>query len=213
MWELDYKERWGPKNWCFWTVVLEKTLESPLDCKETQLVHPKGDQSWVFIRRIDIEAEAQIFWPPDAKSWLIWKVPAAGKDWGQEEKGMTEDEIVGWHPRLNGHGFGWTQGVGDGQRGLACCSPWGCKESDATEPLNWTEVPFTLQSFYFACFFISGMIYLTISSVIINSCALGPRFDCFHLLSVQFTRGFRMYGCSLILLQLECFGKQGLCGP
>ena len=114
MWELDYKESWVLKNWCFWTVVLEKTLESPLDYKETQPVHPKGDQSWVFIGRTDVEAETPILWPPDAKSWLIWKDPDAGKDWVQEEKGTTEDEMIGWHHRLNGHGFGWTPGVGDG---------------------------------------------------------------------------------------------------
>ena len=106
MWELDYKESWVPKNWCFWTVVLEKTLESPLDCKEIQPVHPKGDQSWVFIGRTDFEAETSILWPPDTKNWLIWKDPDSGKDWGQEEKGMTEEEMVGWHHRLNGHGFG-----------------------------------------------------------------------------------------------------------
>ena len=136
MWELDYKESWIPKNWRFWTVVLEKTLESPLDCKEIQPVHPKGDQSWVFIGRTDVEAETLILWPPHAKSWLIGKDPDAGKDWRQEKKGMTEDEMVGWHHRLNGHGFGWTLGVGDGQGGLVCCSPWGHKESDTTEQLN-----------------------------------------------------------------------------
>ena len=107
MWELDYKESWAPKNWCFWTVVMEKTLESPLDCKEIQPVHPKGAQSWVFTGRTDVEAEAPILWPPDGKSWLIWKEPDAGKDCGQEEKGTTEDEIVGWHHRLNGHEFGY----------------------------------------------------------------------------------------------------------
>ena len=137
--ELDYKESWAPKNWCFWTVVLEKTPESPLDCKEIQAVHPKGDQSWVFIGRTDIEAETPILWPPDAKSWLIWKDPDAGKDWGQEEKGTTEDEMVGWYHWLDGHGFGWTPGVGDWQGGLACCSSWGHKESDMTERLNWTD--------------------------------------------------------------------------
>ena len=115
MWQLDYKESWVPKNWCFWTVVLEKILESPLDCKEIQPVHPKEDQSWVFIGRTDVEAETPKLWPPDVKSWLIWKDPDAGKDWVQEEKGMTEDEMVGWHHRLNGHEFGWTPGVGDGQ--------------------------------------------------------------------------------------------------
>ena len=106
IWKLDYKESWALKNWCFWTVVLEKPLESPLDCKEIQPVHPKGDQSWVFIGRTDVEAETPIFWPPDAKSWLIWKDPDAGKDWGQEEKGTTEDEMVGWHHVANGHLFG-----------------------------------------------------------------------------------------------------------
>ena len=116
---------------------LEKTLESPLDCKEIQPVHPK--QFWVFIGRTDVEAETPILWPPDVKSWLIGKDPEAGKDWGQEEKGMTEDEIVGWHHRHSGHGFGWTPAVGDGQGGLACCGSWGRKESDTTEQLNWPE--------------------------------------------------------------------------
>ena len=105
MWELDCEESWAPKNWCFWTVVLEKTLESPLDCKEIQPVLPKGNQSWVFIGRTDVEADTPILWPPDAKSWLFWKDPDAGKDWGQKEKETTEDEMVGWHHRLNGHGF------------------------------------------------------------------------------------------------------------
>ena len=139
MWELDYKESWALKNWCFWSVVLEKTLESPLDCKEIQLVHPKGNQSWVFIGRTDVEAETPILWPPHANSWLIWKDPDARKDWGQEEKGTTEDEMVRWHHQLNGHESGWTPGVGDGQGGLACCVSRGCKESDITEQLNWTE--------------------------------------------------------------------------
>ena len=139
MWELDYKESWAPKNWCFWTVVLEKTPESPLDCKEIQPVHPKGDQSWVSIGRIDVEAESPILWPPDVKSWLIWKDPDAGKDCGQEEKGMTEDVVVGWHHRLNGQGFGWTPAAGDGQGGLTCCGLWGFKESDMTEQLSWTD--------------------------------------------------------------------------
>ena len=140
MWELDYEESWAPKNWCFWTVMLEKTLESPLDYKEIQPVHPKGDQSWVFTGRTDVEAETPILWPPDPKSWLIGKDPDAGRDWGQEEKGTTEDEMAGWHHRLDWHEFGWTPGVGDGQGGLACCDSWGCKESDTTERLNWTEL-------------------------------------------------------------------------
>ena len=105
VWELEYKEIWVLKNWCFWTVVFEKTLESALDCKEIQPVHPEGNQSWIFIGSTDTEAETPLFWPPDAKSWLIGKDPDAGKDWGQEEKGMTEDEIAGWHHRLNGHEF------------------------------------------------------------------------------------------------------------
>ena len=137
--ELDCEESWVPKNWWFWSVVLEKTLESPLDYKEIQPVYPKGDQSWVFIGRSDVGAETPVLWPPDAKSRLIWKDPDAGKDWGQKEKGTTEDEMVGWHHRLNGQGFGWIPGVGDGQGGLACCSSWGRKESDTTEQLNWTE--------------------------------------------------------------------------
>ena len=136
MWELDRKESWALKNWCFWTVVLEKTLESPLDCKGIQPVHPKGDQSRVFTQRTDAETEAPILWPPDTKSWLIWKDPDAGRDWGQEEKGMTEDEMVGWHHWLNGHEFEYTRGVGNRQGGLVCCSSWGRKESDTTEWLN-----------------------------------------------------------------------------
>ena len=139
MWELDCEGSWVPKNWCFWTVGLEKILESPLDCKEVQPVHPKGDQSWVLTGRTDVEAETPILWPPDAKGWLIGKDPDAGKDWRQEEKGTTEDEI-GWMASLNGQGFGWTPGVGDRQGGLACYGSWGCKESDTTEWLNWTEL-------------------------------------------------------------------------
>ena len=139
MWELDYKESWALKNGCFWTVVLEKTLESPLDCKEVQPVHPKEDQSWVFIGRNDTEAETPVLWPPHAKSCLIGKDSDAGRDWGQEEKWMTEDEMVGWHHRLNGHEFEWTSGVGDGQGGLACWDSRGHKESDTTEQLNWTD--------------------------------------------------------------------------
>ena len=139
MWELDCEESWVLKNWWFWTAVLEKTLESPLDCKEIQPVHSKGDQSWVFIGRNDAEAETPILWPPHAKSWLIGKDSDAGRDWRQEEKGTTEDEMAGWHHRLDGHEFEWTLGVGDGQGGLASCSSWGRKELDMTERLNWTE--------------------------------------------------------------------------
>ena len=139
MCELDCKESWVPKN-CFWTVVLEKTLDSPLDSKEIQPVNPKGNQSWVFIVRTDVEAETPILWPPDTKSWLIGIEPDAGKDWGQEEKGTTEYKMVRWHHRLNRHGFGWTPGFGYGQGGLACCSSWGRKELDTTEWLNGTEL-------------------------------------------------------------------------
>ena len=138
MWELDYKESLAQKNWCFWTVALEKTLESPLDCKEIQPVHPKGDQSWVFIGGTDVEAETPILWPPDAKSWLTWKDPDSGKGWGQQEKGTTEDEIVGWHHRLDGHEFKQAPGVGNGQGGLVYCPPWGCKEQ--TRLSGWAEL-------------------------------------------------------------------------
>ena len=124
-------------NWCFWTMV-EKTLESPLDCKEIKPVNSKENQSWIFIGRI--EAEAPILLPPDAKNWLIGKDPDAGKHWRWEEKGTTEDEMVGWHHQLNGHEFEQASGVGDGQGGLVCCSPWGHKELDTIERLKWTEL-------------------------------------------------------------------------
>ena len=136
MWELNCEESWAWKNWYFWAVVLEKTLESPLDCKEIPPVHPKGDQFWVFIGRTDAEAETPVLWPPDVKKWLIGKDTDAGRDWGQEEKGETEDEMAGWHHQLDGHEF--DDGDGDGQGGLACCSSWSGQESDTTEQLNWT---------------------------------------------------------------------------
>ena len=142
MWELDYKESWVLKNWCFWTVVLEKTLESPLDCKENKPVHTKGNQSWIFIRRTDAEAETPVLWPPDVKSWLIWKDPDAGKDWRQEERGMTEDEMVGWHHQLNGHEFDQAPGDGEGQGSLVCCSPWVAKSW--TRLSDWTTAKFSL---------------------------------------------------------------------
>ena len=132
MWELDYKESWMLKNWCFWTMVLEKTLESPLDCKEIQPVHPKVNQPWILIRRTDVEAETPILWPPIAKNCLIGKGPDAGKYWRWEEKGMTEDEIVGWHHWLNEHEFEHTPGDTKGQGSVVCCSPWGHKGSDRT---------------------------------------------------------------------------------
>ena len=136
----NWTKSWALKNWCFWTMVLEKTLENPLDCKKIQPVYPKGNQSWIFIGRTNAEAETPILWPPDAKSWLSWKNPDAGKDWGQEEKGITEDEMVGWHHWLNGDEFGWTPGVDDGQGSMACCGSWGHKESGTTEWLNWAEL-------------------------------------------------------------------------
>ena len=137
MWELDCEERWAPKNWCFWTVMLEKTLESPLDCRKIQPVHSKGDQPWDFFGRNDAKAEIPVLWPPYAKSWLIGKDSDAGRDWGQEEKGMTE---AGWHHWLDGHESEWIPGVGDGQGGLACCDSWGRKESDMTERLIWSDL-------------------------------------------------------------------------
>ena len=140
MWNLDHKEGWTRKNWCFWTVVLEKTLWSPLYSKEIKPVNPKGNQPWIFIGRTDAEAETPILQPRDAKNWLTGKDPDARKDWRQEEKGTKEDEMVGWHYRLDGHEFEQALGVGDGQGSLACCSPWGHKESDMTEQLNWTKL-------------------------------------------------------------------------
>ena len=141
MWELNCKESRVPKNWSVWTVVLEKTLESPLDCKGIKPVNPKGTQS-ILTGRTDAVAETPILWPPDAKNWLIGKAPDAGKDWRQDEKGMTEDEMVGWHNRLDGHKFEQVPEVGDGQGSLVCCSPWGHTESYSTEQLTWTELSF-----------------------------------------------------------------------
>ena len=140
MWELDYKESWTLKNWCFWIVVLYENLQSPLDCKEIKQVNPKWNQSWIFIGKTDAEAETLILWPPDMKNWLIGKDPDAGKDWRQEEKGMTEDEMIGWHHQLDEHEFEQAPGVGYDQESLMCCSTWGQKESEMTEQINWTEL-------------------------------------------------------------------------
>ena len=134
------KKAWVLRNWYFGTVVLDKTLESPLDCKEIKPVNPKGNQSWISVGRMDAEAETPIIWPPDVKSWLIRIDPDIGKDWRQEEKGMTEHEVVGWHHWINGHEFEQAPGDGEGQGSLACCSPWDRKESDTTKWLNWTEL-------------------------------------------------------------------------
>ena len=156
MWELDNKEGWVPKNWCFWTVVLEKTLESPLDCKEIQPVHPKGNQSWIFTGMTDAEAETPIIWPPDAKNWFTGKDLDAGKDWRQEEKGTTEDEIAGWHHWRDGHEFEQSPGVGDGQGSPLCCSACGCKELHLSEWLTWTE----LELLYYFWLFLYSKIFL-----------------------------------------------------
>ena len=136
MWELDWEEGWALKNWCFWTMVLEKTLESPLDCKKIQPVHSEGGQPWNFFGRNNAKAETPVLWPPHAKSWLVGKDFDAGRDWGQE-KGMTDDEMAEWHHWLNGHESEQALGVGNRQGGLGCCSPWGHKELDTTERENW----------------------------------------------------------------------------
>ena len=139
MWELDHKASWMLNNWCFWTVMLEKPLDNPLDFKEVQSVNPKGNQSWISIGRTDAEAEAPILWLHDGKNWLIGKDPEAEKDWRQEEKGTTENQMTGWFHRLNGYELEQAPGDGEGQESLACCSPWGCKESDMAEQLNGTD--------------------------------------------------------------------------
>ena len=168
MWELDYKESWAPKNWCFWAVVLEKTLERPLDSK-IKPVHPKGDQSWIFIGRTDAEAETPLFWPTDAKNWPIGKDPDAVKDWGQEEKGTTEDEMVVWHHWLDAHEFGQAPRIGDGQGSLSCCSPWGHKESDTTEQRNW---------FFEIC---RGLLYCLVHDKVLQMLWVGLRKNIYSL--------------------------------
>ena len=153
MWELDCEEGWVLKNWCFWTVVLEKTLASPLDFKEIQPVHSEGDQPWDFFGRNDAKAETPILWPPHAKSWLIGKDSDAVRDWGQEKKGTVEDEMAGWHHWLDGRESEWTPGVGDGQGGLACCNSWGRKELDMTEWLICSD-SLLYKTFYLHTWFI-----------------------------------------------------------
>ena len=150
-WTLWCEESWSLKNWCFWTVVLEKTPENPLDCKEIQPVHSKGDQSWVFFGRTDAKTETPILWPPHVKSWLIGKDSNVGRDWRQEEKGMKEDEMAGWHHQLHGREFGWTPRVGARQGGLACCNSWGRQESDTTERLNWAELISDVEHLSYEC--------------------------------------------------------------
>ena len=151
MWELEHKEGWEPENWCFRTVVLEKTLESPLDCKEMKPVNPKGNQSWIFTGRTDAEAETPILWPLDGKNWLIAKDPDAGKDWTQEEKGMAVDEMIGCHHWFNGHEFEQTQGDSEGQGSLACCSTWGRKDF-VTEQQQLLEVKLLSQTMWWLRF-------------------------------------------------------------
>ena len=150
MWELDYKESWVLKNWCFWTVVLEKTLESPLDCKEIQPVHPKGDPSWIFIGRTDAEAETPNLWPPDVKNWLVGKAPDTRKDWRQEEKGKTEDERVRWHHWLDGHEIEQTPGVGDAREAWHA-AVHGVTKSWTWQQLNWTELKFLRRLLFWGC--------------------------------------------------------------
>ena len=150
MWELDCEKGWVLKNWCFWTVVLEKTLESPLDCKEIQPVHSEGDQPRVLLGRNDVKVENPVLWPPHAKTWLFGKDSDAGRDWGQEEKGTTEDEMAGWHHGLDGLESEWTSRVGDGQGGLACSDSRDHIESDMTEQLNWAELKW-LNVVWFVC--------------------------------------------------------------
>ena len=162
MWELDCEVSWAPKNWCFWTVVLEKTLESPLDCKEIQ--------PWDFFGRNDAKAETPVLWPPHVKSWLTGKDSNAGRDWGQEEKGMTEDEMAGWHHGLDGRESEWTPGDGDGQGGLACCDSWGRKESDTTDWLNcnWTD-PSNIESLFAFVFKLVAYIFQSLLSKTVTS--------------------------------------------
>ena len=151
MWELDCKDSWAPKNCCFWTVVLEKTLESPLDCKDIKPVRPKGNQPWIFIRRTDAEAETPILWLPNVKNWLIGKDPDAGKHWSQEEKSTAENEMVEWHHWLDRHEVEQSPGVGDGQGSLMWCSPLGYKELDTIEQLNWTEIYIVIYTYMPIC--------------------------------------------------------------
>ena len=164
LWNED-KESWAPKNWSFWTVVLEKTLVNSLDCKEIQPVRFKGYQSWIFIVKSDVETETLIFWPPDAKSWLIGKDPDAGKYRGQEEKGTTEEEMVRWHHQLSIHRFGWTPRVGDGQGGLVCCNSWCRKESDTTNKLNWLPLSFSVKTSPSVFPFVSSSLHLSTSII------------------------------------------------
>ena len=159
------RKKLSAKNWSFCTVVLEKTLESFLDCTVIQPIHPKGYQSWVIIGKTDVETETPIFWPPDAKSWLIGKDPDAGKYWGQEEKGTTEEDMVRWHHQLSGRGLRWTPRVGDGQGGLVCCNSWCRKESDTTNKLNWLPLSFSVKTSPSVFPFVSSSLHLSTSII------------------------------------------------
>ena len=181
MWELDCKESWMPKNWCFWTVVLEKTLESPLDYKEIKPVNPKGNQSWIFIGRTDSEAETPIFCPPDVKNWLTGKNPDAGKDWRQQEKRTTEDEMIGWHHWYNAHEFERAPGVGDGQGSLVCCSQWGCKESDTNEWLNWIELCMSYSLHLLSFDYANHILYVVLTFTELSSLSSPCNFFSFSL--------------------------------
>ena len=188
MWELDHKEGLTPKNWCFWTMVLEKTVESPLDCKEIKPVNPKGNQSWIFTGRTSSEAEAPVLWLPDVKSWLIGKDPDGGKDWGREEKGTTEDEMVGWHHQLYGHEFEWTLGDSEGQGSLMWYNPWVAKSP--TRLINCTTTRLeTLQKLWEETFL-----------------ALPPSGRCWHpwLRATSLYRGF-CFSVVLFCVLLFCF--------
>ena len=191
-----------------WTVELEKTLESPLDCKEIQQVHPKGDQSWVFIGRTDAEAETPTFWPPDGKSWLIWKDPDVGKVWRQEEKGPTEDEMVGCHHWLNGHKFGLTPRVGDGQGGLACCGSWDRKQSDTTERLNWINIIGITEKWPAHPMYHSNQFVLSISLSFIISCSWesdipAPRSACLINTMLLLSSAFLPWSCTTTLISIS----------
>ena len=169
IWELDYKESWVPKNWCFWIVVLEKTLESPLDCKEIQPVHPKGNQFWVFIGRTDVEVEAPILWPPDAKRWLTWNTLMLGKIEGRRRRGQQR---IRWLDGIHRHECEQALGVGNEQGSLACCSPWGRKESDTTEQLNWTELRWNqdLAPRLHYCFLTAPCLWSSIFPSLLSNC-------------------------------------------
>ena len=185
-----------PKNWYFWTVVLEKTLESPLVFKEIKPVNPKANQSWIFIGKTDAEAETSILWPLDAKNWLTGKDPVAGKDWRQEEKGMAEHEMVECINQLNGHEFEKAPGVGDGQGSLTFCSSWGCKLSDTTEWPNWTESKIKILAYITSLWILQRNSVFYHSSQVIASSLLFP---------VLQTLNFNLYlSCSTVFFLCLC---------